>query len=92
MIHENGEIHVTNKCNGFYLDWNIKGLASAVRLRFIQEVPFNFTGYPGYRTKYGFGGDMNFNSNPSKTYKFGLFRAALPQKIERGTSAGGLEK
>ncbi|XVF03574.1 hypothetical protein REPUB_Repub05bG0005200 [Reevesia pubescens] len=73
MIYENGEIHVTHKSNGFFLGWNLQGLASAVGLRLIQEVPFNFTDYPGYRTKYGFGGDKNFNCNPSKTYKFGLF-------------------
>ncbi|XVE50911.1 hypothetical protein DITRI_Ditri01bG0201500 [Diplodiscus trichospermus] len=78
MIHENGEIHVTHKCNGFFLSWNLRGLASAVGLELIQELPFNYTDYPGYRTKYGFGGDKNFNSNPSKTYKFGLLLAASP--------------
>ncbi|XVF76972.1 hypothetical protein PTKIN_Ptkin14bG0002900 [Pterospermum kingtungense] len=72
MIDEDGEIHVTHKSNGFFLDWNIKGMAFALGLRLIQEVPFDFTHYPGYRTKYGFGGDKNFNCNPSKTYKFGL--------------------
>ncbi|KAA3486950.1 methyltransferase small domain protein [Gossypium australe] len=72
MIEERGEIHVTHKSNGFFRDWNLQGLAAAVGLRLIQEVPFNFTDYPGYRTKYGFGGDSNFNCNPSKTYKFGL--------------------
>ncbi|XP_022717875.1 uncharacterized protein At4g26485-like [Durio zibethinus] len=73
MIDESGEIHVTHKSNAFFLGWNLRGLASAVGLRLIEEVPFNFTDYPGYRTKYGFGGDKNFNCNPSKTYKFGLF-------------------
>ncbi|XWS11410.1 hypothetical protein CRYUN_Cryun38cG0081000 [Craigia yunnanensis] len=76
MIDENGEIHVTHKSNGYFLGWNLKGLAYAVGLRLKQEVPFNFTDYPGYRTKYGFGGDKNFNSHPSKTYKFGLPAAA----------------
>ena len=78
MIDENGEIHVTHKSNGYFLGWNLKGLAYAVGLRLIQEVKFNFTDYPGYGTKYGFGGDKNFNSRPSKTYKFGLFPAASP--------------
>ena len=78
MIDENGEIHVTHKSNGYFLGWNLKGLAYAVGLRLIQEVKFNFTDYPGYGTKYGFGGDKNFNSRPSKTYKFGLCPAAAP--------------
>ncbi|XP_007020390.2 PREDICTED: uncharacterized protein At4g26485 [Theobroma cacao] len=76
MIDEDGEIHVAHKTNGFFLGWNLRGLASAAGLRLIQEVPFNFTDYPGYRTKYGFGGDRNFNSHPSKTYIFGLLPAA----------------
>ncbi|XVF03579.1 hypothetical protein REPUB_Repub05bG0005500 [Reevesia pubescens] len=75
MIYENGEIHVTHKSNGFFLGWNLQGLAAAVGLRLIQEVPFNLTDYPGYGTKYGFGGDKNFDCNPSKTYKFGLYPA-----------------
>ncbi|KAL4341488.1 hypothetical protein GQ457_08G007900 [Hibiscus cannabinus] len=78
MINENGEIHVTHKSNGFFLDWNLQGLAAAVGLRLKQEVPFNFTDFPGYRTKYGFGGDRNFYCHPSKTYKFGLFTTISP--------------
>ncbi|KAG4111951.1 hypothetical protein ERO13_D13G133500v2 [Gossypium hirsutum] len=78
MIEERGEIHVTHKSNGFFRDWNLQGLAAAVGLRLIQEVPFNFTDYPGYRTKYGFGGDKNFNCNPSRTYKFGLYPIMSP--------------
>ncbi|OMP06957.1 hypothetical protein COLO4_07754 [Corchorus olitorius] len=75
MINEeDGEIHVTHKSNGFFLGWNLQLLASGAGLKLIQELPFNFTDYPGYRTKYGFGGDKNFNCHPSKTYKFALFR------------------
>ncbi|OMO83806.1 hypothetical protein CCACVL1_11169 [Corchorus capsularis] len=75
MINEeDGEIHVTHKSNGFFLGWNLQLLASRAGLKLIQELPFNFTDYPGYRTKYGFGGDKNFNCHPSKTYKFALFR------------------
>ncbi|KAI8553064.1 hypothetical protein RHMOL_Rhmol06G0315900 [Rhododendron molle] len=72
MIAEGGEIHVTHKSNGFFREWNLEQLASSAGLQLIDEVHFNFTDFPGYRTKYGFGGDKNFNCNPSKTYKFGL--------------------
>ena len=71
MIHIDGEIHITNKSNGFFYEWNLEFLASRIGLRLIEEVPFNFRDYPGYRSKYGFGGDNNFNCSPSKTYKFG---------------------
>ncbi|XP_034679300.1 uncharacterized protein LOC117909383 [Vitis riparia] len=71
MIHIDGEIHITHKSNGFFYEWNLEFLASRVGLRLIEEEPFNFMDYPGYRTKYGFGGDNNFNCNPSRTYKFG---------------------
>ncbi|XP_048324987.1 uncharacterized protein At4g26485 isoform X1 [Ziziphus jujuba] len=72
MLKKGGEIHVTHKCRGFFERWNIQVLASNVGLRLIEEVPFNFRDYPGYHTKYGFGGDKNFNCKPSKTYKFGF--------------------
>lgn len=72
MISEDGEIHVAHKSNGFHREWNLEYLASLIGLRLIEEVPLNLAGYPGYCTKYGFGGDRNFDSNPSKTYKFGL--------------------
>ena len=71
MIHIDGEIHIPHKSNGFFYEWNLEFLASRVGLRLIEEEPFNFMDYPGYRTKYGFGGDNNFNCNPSRTYKFG---------------------
>ncbi|KAF7139830.1 hypothetical protein RHSIM_Rhsim06G0233500 [Rhododendron simsii] len=72
MIAEGGEIHVTHKSNGFFREWNLEQLASSAGLQLIDEVHFNFTDFPGYCTKYGFGGDKNFNCNPSKTYKFGF--------------------
>ncbi|XP_059662343.1 uncharacterized protein LOC132308314 [Cornus florida] len=72
MITEKGENHISHKSNSFFLEWNVEFLASQVGLRLIEAVDFNLNDYPGYRTKYGFGGDKNFNCNPSKTYKFGL--------------------
>lgn len=78
MIYEDGQIHVTHKSNhGFHREWNLELLASMVGLRLVEEVPFNFIKYPGYRTKYGFGGDKNFDSHPSKTYMFGLKKRSL---------------
>ncbi|KAH7860514.1 hypothetical protein Vadar_014337 [Vaccinium darrowii] len=72
MITERGEIHVTHKSNAFFLEWKLEEMASSEGLQLIDEVHFNYTDFPGYRTKYGFGTDKNFNCNPSKTYKFGL--------------------
>ncbi|KAM7499039.1 hypothetical protein LguiA_023453 [Lonicera macranthoides] len=72
MISENGEIHVTHKLNGFFREWQLEALALARGLRLVQEVHFNLKDYPGYCTKYGFGGDKNFDCSQSKTYKFGL--------------------
>ncbi|CAK9145053.1 unnamed protein product [Ilex paraguariensis] len=73
MISENGEIHIAHKSNGFFREWNLPLLASKCGLLLIEEQHFDFTDYPGYRTKYGFGGDKNFHSHPSKIYKFGLW-------------------
>ena len=72
MIDKRGEIHVSHKSNAFFLEWNLEQLATNEGLRLIESLHFRFTDYPGYHTKYGFGGDKNFNCNPSKTYKFGL--------------------
>ncbi|KAL3829740.1 hypothetical protein ACJIZ3_018542 [Penstemon smallii] len=72
MLSENGEIHISHKTNGFHSEWKLVSIASSHRLRLIEEVEFNQDDYPGYNTKYGFGGDENFNCNPSMTYKFGL--------------------
>ena len=71
MIHKDGEIHITHKSNGFFKEWKLELLASRNRLVLIEEVAFHLSDYPGYSTKYGFGGDKNFNCVPSKTYKFG---------------------
>ncbi|XP_048497839.1 uncharacterized protein At4g26485-like [Beta vulgaris subsp. vulgaris] len=72
MIGEDGEIHITSKSNGFFLEWNIPKIGNDQGLNLLQEVNFVRSDYPGYNTKYGFGGDKNFDCNPSKTYKFGL--------------------
>ncbi|CAI9784074.1 unnamed protein product [Fraxinus pennsylvanica] len=72
MIDENGEIHISHKTNGFHIEWKLESLASSHRLRLIEAVEFNQFDYVGYNTKYGFGGNKNFNCYPSKTYKFGL--------------------
>ncbi|CAK9145050.1 unnamed protein product [Ilex paraguariensis] len=73
MISENGEIHIAHKSNGFFREWNLPLLASKCGLLLIEEQHFDFADYPGYRTKYGFGGNRNFHSYPSKIYKFGLW-------------------
>ncbi|XP_057460924.1 uncharacterized protein LOC130751350 [Actinidia eriantha] len=72
MIGKRGEIHVSHKSNAFFREWNLEQLATNEGLRLIESSRFNFIDYPGYHTKYGFGGDKNFNCNPSKNYKFGL--------------------
>ncbi|XP_042521270.1 uncharacterized protein LOC122094730 [Macadamia integrifolia] len=72
MLSEEGEIHISHKSNGFHCEWNIVSLASLSGLNFIKEVKFNLNDYPGYNTKFGFGGDENFDCNPSETYMFGL--------------------
>ncbi|KMS98471.1 hypothetical protein BVRB_4g091660 [Beta vulgaris subsp. vulgaris] len=72
MIGEDGEIHITSKSNGFFLEWDIPKIGSDHKLNLIQVVNFEKSKYPGYNTKRGFGGDQNFHCIPSKTYKFGL--------------------
>ncbi|KAL6999083.1 25S rRNA (uracil2634-N3)-methyltransferase [Sarracenia purpurea var. burkii] len=68
----NGEIHITHKSNAFFREWNLEQLASSEGLIVLEKVDFNVTDFLGYHTKYGYGGDKNFNCKPSKTYKFGL--------------------
>ncbi|XP_047324113.1 uncharacterized protein At4g26485-like [Impatiens glandulifera] len=68
MLQEDGEIHISHKTNGFHLEWNVKELASLEGLCLLRQVKFNLNDYPGYETKYGFGGDKNFDCNPSMTY------------------------
>uniref|UniRef100_A0A803LYF7 25S rRNA (uridine-N(3))-methyltransferase BMT5-like domain-containing protein n=1 Tax=Chenopodium quinoa TaxID=63459 RepID=A0A803LYF7_CHEQI len=72
MINEDGEIHITSKSNGIYLKWDIPKIGVDQGLNLIQEIKFKASKYPGYHTKYGFGGDKDFDCNPSKTYKFAL--------------------
>ncbi|KAH6778643.1 hypothetical protein C2S51_009955 [Perilla frutescens var. frutescens] len=72
MMSENGEIHISNKTNGVNAEFNVQSIASSHGLRLIAAVKFKCSNYPGYNTKYGIGGDKNFNCYPSKTFKFGL--------------------
>ena len=72
MIEEDGEIHVTHKTSPSFLKWDIPKLGSDQGLCLIQAVKFKLSKFPGYHTKYGFGGDKDFDCNPSKTYNFGL--------------------
>lgn len=73
MLSENGEIHITHKTNGgFHERFDVESIASSHGLRLVEAVRFELGDYPGYNTKYGFGGDGNFDCNPSKTFKFGL--------------------
>ncbi|XP_057983307.1 uncharacterized protein LOC131168111 [Malania oleifera] len=71
LISGEGEIHISHKSNGFHSQWKLEELASNLGLRTIGKVRFRLADYPGYNTKYGYGGDKNFNCNPSKTFKFG---------------------
>ncbi|KAK9156413.1 hypothetical protein Sjap_003893 [Stephania japonica] len=72
MIEKSGEIHISHKCNGFFQQWGLQKLGEKNGLVLIEEVEFKLSDYPGYNTKYGYGGDKNFDCNPSKTYKFRL--------------------
>ncbi|CAN0863468.1 Uncharacterized protein At4g26485 [Linum grandiflorum] len=70
-----GEIHVRHKTTGFHKQWDLEGLASdAAGLKLVATVKFKLSDYPGYNTKYGFGGDRNFDCCPSLTYKFGVLK------------------
>ncbi|XAR67327.1 hypothetical protein NMG60_11002034 [Bertholletia excelsa] len=70
LIGRGGEIHITHKSKSFFRKWKLEELGSSLSLRLIEEVPFGHFDYPGYRTKYGFGGNRNFYCYPCKTYKF----------------------
>lgn len=72
MVSENGEIHISHKTNGIHAEFKLESIASSHGLRLIQAVKFKCYDYPGYNTKFGFGGDGNFNCYPSKTFKFAL--------------------
>lgn len=69
---ELGEIHITHKSKGFFLQWDLRSLASEEGLLLLEEVPFNRKEYPGYHNMCVFGGNQFFYCCPSKTYKFGL--------------------
>ncbi|GAB4836977.1 hypothetical protein Ancab_001891 [Ancistrocladus abbreviatus] len=56
MVNKDGEIHITHKSTGYFKEWNIEVLASNQGLRLIEVRDFNYKDYPGYNTKYGFGG------------------------------------
>ncbi|KAJ4953516.1 hypothetical protein NE237_030348 [Protea cynaroides] len=72
MLSEKGEIHISHKTSRSHKEWNIVSLASLNGLHLMKAKKFNLNHYPGYNTKYGFGGDGNFDCNPSQTYMFGL--------------------
>ncbi|KAK9134047.1 hypothetical protein Scep_013575 [Stephania cephalantha] len=72
MIDETGEIHISHKCNYFFQQWGLQKLGEKNGLVLVEEVKFELSDYPGYNTKYGYGGDKNFDCNPSRTYKFRL--------------------
>ncbi|CAN0863448.1 Uncharacterized protein At4g26485 [Linum grandiflorum] len=82
MKEEGGEVHITHKTNWFHSQWDLEGLASGAGLKLIGEpMKFSFIEYPGYNTKYGFGGDKNFNCNPSSTFIFGASSQKYRQNI-----------
>ncbi|KAK9673768.1 hypothetical protein RND81_12G188100 [Saponaria officinalis] len=75
MLKRQGEIHITHKSNGFFRQWNMPKLGMDEGLHLIQEIEFIRSTYGGYHTKFGFGGDKDFDCNPSKTYMFGIHPA-----------------
>ena len=52
MIKEDGEIHVTHKSMGFFLQWNLGLRASICSIGLKEEVPFAMNDYTGYENKY----------------------------------------
>ncbi|KAK9673776.1 hypothetical protein RND81_12G188700 [Saponaria officinalis] len=72
MVNREGEIHITHKSNGFFRQWNIPKLGLDQGLELIREIKFKRSIYAGYHTKFGFGGNKDFDCNPSKTYMFGI--------------------
>ncbi|KAJ0098290.1 hypothetical protein Patl1_27849 [Pistacia atlantica] len=71
LLSNGGEVHVVHKTNGFFREWRIEELAAQSGLQLLEKSQFRLEDYPGYHTKYGFGGDKDFNCYPSMTYKFG---------------------
>ncbi|KAK9666288.1 hypothetical protein RND81_14G174400 [Saponaria officinalis] len=72
MINEDGEIHIRHKSNGYFSLWNIPKIGSDQGLLLIRKPKFDRSQYPGYHTKYGFGGNKDFDCTPSRSYIFGL--------------------
>ncbi|KAK9689585.1 hypothetical protein RND81_09G069100 [Saponaria officinalis] len=72
MINEDGGIHIRHKSNGYFSLWNIPKIGSDQGLLLIRKPKFDRSQYPGYHTKYGFGGNKDFDCIPSRTYIFGL--------------------
>ncbi|XP_031283003.1 heavy metal-associated isoprenylated plant protein 41-like [Pistacia vera] len=71
LLSNGGEVHVVHKTNGFFKEWRIEELAAQSGLQLLEKSQFRLEDYPGYHTKYGFGGNKDFNCYPSMTYKFG---------------------
>ncbi|KAL9230055.1 hypothetical protein vseg_005448 [Gypsophila vaccaria] len=73
MMNDDGEIHIRHKTNGFFQLWDIPKIGSDQGLFLIRKPKFHRSEYPGYHTKFGFGGDKDFDCTPSRTYIFRLF-------------------
>nr|GLL44916.1 uncharacterized protein At4g26485-like isoform X1 [Ipomoea trifida] len=70
MLDEDGEIHIRHKTNGLEREWGIIDLAEEQGVELARAVSFRLDDYPGYNTKFGNGGDRNFNCYPSRTFIF----------------------
>nr|GMD81376.1 25S rRNA (uracil2634-N3)-methyltransferase [Ipomoea batatas] len=82
MLDEDGEIHIRNKTNGLEREWGIIDLAEEQGVELARAVSFRLDDYPGYNTKFGNGGDRNFNCYPSKTF---IFRRRPVSHLEVGS-------
>ncbi|CAH9052799.1 unnamed protein product [Cuscuta epithymum] len=86
MIGENGEIHITHRTDGLFGAWRIKFLASKHGFELVEASDFHISDYALYNAKWGNGSDDNFESYPSKTYRFRLPRPPLkPDSFSRPT-------
>ncbi|CAH9083704.1 unnamed protein product [Cuscuta europaea] len=86
MIGKNGEIHITHRTDGFFGAWRIKFLASKHGFELVEASDFHISDYALYNAKWGNGSDENFESYPSKTYKFRLPSPPLkPDSFSRPT-------
>nr|GMD74922.1 25S rRNA (uracil2634-N3)-methyltransferase [Ipomoea batatas]GMD76402.1 25S rRNA (uracil2634-N3)-methyltransferase [Ipomoea batatas] len=82
MLDEDGEIHIRHKTNGLEREWGIIDLAEEQGVELARAVSFRLDDYPGYNTKFGNGGDRNFNCYPSKTF---IFRRRPVSHLEAGS-------